>query len=220
VVRGGKLPTGRGPGRQALTAPSCRLQTRGTCRLLFFFPHEIGTQAVPVWFSITVGARSLCVQLVNRSSALKEFCIDKTDKDSIILLFPTSYRETEKLNGKASSTGKLHRVCEVSAVKCPSLGSFSDDLKGRQQKEVPLPAVSISDPQPRDLTSVAGSSYSSTAHAASASPAAAHGNRASLRTCLYPPKQEAQCWPVNEPELHVLTLLFIMPVCQKWILVA
>ena len=42
--------------------------------------------------------------------------MDKTDKESIILLLPSSYQETEILSGMASSTGKLYRVCEISAV--------------------------------------------------------------------------------------------------------
>lgn len=115
-----------------------------------------------MWLSITVGARCLCVKLIKRRSALKEFliCTDKTDKEDIILLLPSSYRETEKLSGTANSTGKLYHVCEISAVnagqatmlgQCPSLGSFSDDPTRSQQKQVPLPAANISDRQPHRL---------------------------------------------------------------------
>lgn len=66
-----------------------------------------------MWFIITVDARCLCFKLIKGRSALEKFliCIDKTDKESVILLFPSLYQETEKLSGM----GRLDHVCEISA---------------------------------------------------------------------------------------------------------
>lgn len=142
-----------------LMARSYQLQTLGTyCFLYFFFSLLKGTQTVPVWFRLTVGARCLCVKLIRRRSALKGsiICIyHKTDKGSIILSLPSSCPETEKSGGLASPPGEFtmgvkSRQCVLDKRlwrdllgQCPSLGSFSDDLKCSPQKQVPLSAANI-----------------------------------------------------------------------------